>query len=144
MNSLSWIMRLITWDGLLPALVWLSPYVIGAIIPNHEKAIEAAAILIPILALLVRFYIGTQYIFSNHCSRWFRKLQVVLFCVGLMLLLLIDSLMILSSILPKMPAGHPVHVKEIVLIGGFFATYLILMIIAMYPGRVDIDSRNDS
>lgn len=134
MNSLPWIMRLITWDGLLPALVWLSPYVIGVLLPNHDKAIEAAAILIPILALLFRFYLGTQYIFSNHCSCRFRKVQLVLFCIGLLLLLLIDSLMILSSILPQMPRDHPVHFKEQVFMVGFFSLYFILMIVAMYPG----------
>ena len=140
MNASQWIIRLIAWDGLLPALVWLSPYAIRAIIPNHDKAIEAAAILIPIAALFLRFYMGSKYIFSNHCSRSFRKLQVVLFCLGIFLLLLIDSLMILSTILPKMPQGHPVHFREMILIAGAFSVYLLLMFIAMYPGRADIDT----
>lgn len=140
MHASSWLIRLIAWDGLLPALVWLSPHAIRAIIPNHDKAIEAAAILIPIAALFLRFYMGSQYIYSNHCSRSFRRLQVVLFCLGIFLLLLIDVLLILSTILPKMPPGHPVHFKEMVLFTGVFAVYLLLMIIAMYPGPADIDT----
>ena len=56
MSLSNWILRLITWDGLLPAFVWLIPYVVGILFPNMPGMIEFFGVAVPIAAFLIRSF----------------------------------------------------------------------------------------
>ncbi|MDB5388670.1 MAG: hypothetical protein JWM11_4316 [Planctomycetaceae bacterium] len=132
MTVLTWLMRLIAWDGLLPAFVWISPVIISTIFPNNRGLIEAAAMFIPIIAFFVRFRVGRHCISSNRCGSAVRVLQYIVFFMGILLLALIDAVMMLSHLNPQDgPFTHPSDRKIWVLL---FIAYLTSMIIAMYPG----------
>ena len=133
MYVFSWIFQVFAWDGVLPAFVWLSPILIGAIVPGNRGAIEATAIVIPIIAFLIRFRTGRNRILTNHCGNRTRMLQVGVFSCGIFLLVLIDGILILSHLMPAgalfaNPADRQVWTV-------LFAIYLTSMLVAMYPGQ---------
>ncbi len=127
----SWFRRVVMWDGLLPILLWLSPGAVAAVMPNRRGAIEIAAVVLPIAAVFLHFYVGKRHIESNRCSRLVRGLQLIVFAVGILPLVLFDCVMMLCH---PIPAGQQfaaaIHWSFLLWI------YLAAMIISMYPGRL--------
>ena len=128
-----WLLRWLAWDGLLPMSIWASPFLLSWILPNRRAAIELVAVVLPIVAMLVRFHIGRKIIAANCCRPRTKQLQMVSFCVGLILLVLIDAIMILTHIMPQgaivaSPADFAVCVIA-------YSIYAGCMGFSMYPGR---------
>lgn len=130
-----WLLTLVTWDGLLPVLVLVTPAVVSFFFPNQREAREAVGILLPIVAFLVRFCIGLRHIKTNHCNEWLRRLQVVALILGLFQLVMIDSLVLLAH---EMPIANFKDPAEFIVWGVIITIYLIPMAIALYPGRKKI------
>ena len=132
MSLSNWILRLITWDGLLPAFVCVVPYVVGTIFPNMPGMIEFFGVGVPIAAFLIRFQVGQRYISSNHCGNVMRAFQRGVFCIGILVLVLVDTLMILAH---TGPAGVQLVTREdVIVLIGLFAIYFLTMAFSMYPG----------
>jgi hypothetical protein len=132
-NYGTWLLKLIAWDGALPIFIILVPTFVDLLFPNRRGAIEAAAVMVPIAAFFLRFFVGKRHINSNRCGRVIRKLQLVALCIGIFVLLMIDSLLILA---------HEMNRKAMFVAGADliplsipFAIYLTLMAIALYPGK---------
>lgn len=134
-----WLIRLIAWDGVLPAVVWSVPFVVHELMPNDRGANEFCGIALPLVAFLVRFFIGFRAIKSNHCGMLLRPVQMTVLCVGLFTLLLIDVLMVLENVMPKGPA--PTTWEDLIVLAVLYAIYFSAMAIAMYPG---FENRADS
>jgi hypothetical protein len=132
-NFGAWLFRVLTWDGLLPAFVILAPMLIEVLIPNNRGAIEIAAVVLPITGFFIRISVGKRHIASNSCGVVVRRLQFGVFCLGILTLVLIDSVLILCHVMPK-AAPFATKADCIVWI-VLFSTYLTSMTIAMYPGR---------
>lgn len=130
----NWLGRLLAWDGVLPVVVCATPTLVNIFVPDSEMICLTLSIILPIAALLIRFYVGYAMIATNGCSPSFRKVQVVCLCVGLFILMCLDSLLmvILSLNLPGNPDGEPVVVAVIFVI--FYVPYLAFLAVAMYPG----------
>src|SRR5262245_48281882 len=127
-NYGEWLLKLIAWDGALPIFIILVPTIVDLLFPNPPGAISFAPVLIPIAAFFLRFYVGKRHIDSNRCSRAIRNLQLVALCIGIFVLLLIDSLLILSH---EMNRGAIVpSAGEILVLSIPFSIYLVLMAIA--------------
>jgi len=127
----SWLIRLITWDGVLPVTVWLVPFLIRSVIPNNRAAIEYTALFLPIVAFVVRFQVGRRYISSNDCGAVLRCFQVTVFCFGIILLVLIDFFVMLSHVMPKEVASS---MEALIVWAVSYGIYLAAMAFAMYPG----------
>lgn len=131
----SWFLRVLTWDGILAASVLLLPGIVEFLFPNQRGAMELAAVVWPIVALFVRFFVARRHIDANACSLLMRRLQLSAVCVAIFVLLMIDSLVILAH---EMPRGAMVATPaDMVIWALLIVIYLAAMTFAMYPGRVD-------
>jgi hypothetical protein len=140
MNIRLWLFRLITWDGVLPVVVWTSPFLIRLILPNDQRALELAIVIIPAMSLVVRIYAGMHFINRNNCAVGFRILQMRALCVGTFLLLFIDlAFLFQTHIAPKgVRVVNPVAQS---LCSAVLAIYLLSMAVAVYPGPSNSDLR---
>jgi hypothetical protein len=127
-----WVIRIVKWDGILPAVVWTSPILVQLLFPNVRWAIEIVAVILPIIALLMRFMIGKRHIDSNRCKPLTRRLQLAVLCIGSIVLLLIDSVMILTHVMPKGAAFATTG--DVIVWSALYGIYVASMTIAMYPG----------
>jgi len=137
----SWLFRLMAWDGLLPAAVWAVPWVIEWLIPHRRGAIEVTAVVLPIVAFFIRYQVGRRYIASNRCGALMRGLQVGVFCVGILLLVLIDAVIVLSHVMPKGAAFATA--ADCIVWAVLYSIYLTSMAIAMYPGPCEPPDESD-
>lgn len=134
-----WIFSVVKWDGILPAIVWSIPTLVRALFPNQRGPVEVVAIVLPIFAIVFRFYLGKRVIVSNNCGTVMRCLQMVALCVGIFFFFVVDALMILVQI---MPPAAPLQARELAVLVVLFSIYFGIMLIAMYPGPdplVDVD-----
>ncbi len=138
-NHGAWLLKLIAWDGLLPAIVILVPLVARQI--AAQRAVEFLAIALPIAAFLLRLFAGRRHIDSNQCSPLFRRVQFIFFYIAIFVLLMIDSLMILAHEMP--PGAMFASAVDFLIWAVLFALYLTCMAVAMYPGRTEhlVESR---
>ncbi|HVA50266.1 MAG TPA: hypothetical protein VNH11_28185 [Pirellulales bacterium] len=132
-----WLRRVVTWDALLPIVIWVAPSVIEVLLPNRRGAMEIAALVLPIAAVFLRFRAGMRHIASNRCSRLVRGVQVAVFMVGMLPLILFDCFMILSH---NMPALGPMPAEDVIVWSILLSIYVTAMVIAMYPGRLVDDN----
>ena len=128
-----WFGRVIAYDGLLPLMVWLTPWFASIALPNRRGLIEILAILLPVLGFLVRYVSGRGLIAANFCSARVRRFQFVGFCVGLVLLGFIDCLIVLLYVMPRGALKQPDDWLVLLIMLG---VYFVLMVGAMFPGRV--------
>ena len=129
----SWLIRLITWDGLFPLAIWSAPFLVAWVLPNKRGAIETIAVLLPIVAFFVRYGVGRRYIASNHCHAIVRGIQVGALCLGLMVLALIDCVLMLTHVMPRGAAATTTG--DLICWAVLFSVYLAMMAFALYPGR---------
>jgi hypothetical protein len=130
---LNWFLRVLCWDGLLPAVVFLVPHIALLLLPNRPGVIELLAIVVPIAALFSRFVAGSRVIKSNHCAERCRQLQFMALAVALMILLLTEAALMLSHNMP--PGALFAAEKDRIVWTVFAAVYFTNVVFAMYPGR---------
>lgn len=127
-----WLLRLIAWDGVLPVLVMIIPWFVQLQFPNRPHALELVAIVVPITAFFIRFFVARRHICSNHCTRIVRVIQTVALCLAILVLLMVDSLIILACEMPK--GALFATSTDRMIWAGMYAFYLTCMAIALYPG----------
>jgi NADH:ubiquinone oxidoreductase subunit 6 (subunit J) len=133
---MNWLLRLATWDGLLPAAVWGASTVLLAVLPRKEEAVVLTVAILPAAALIVRFYVGRRMIDTNACTPGFRKVQLVCLCAGLLVLTLLDTLlMTLFTLELPQPANPTEELAAVaIIVAMFYTPYLLFLAVAMYPG----------
>ena len=129
-------MRLITWDGVLPVAIWCTPFLVGWLFPNRRGAIELTAVLLSVVAFVVRYQVGRHHIASNGCRAAVRRVQMCLLCFGLSALALIDAVMILTHVMPQGAAFAAT--ADLIVWAGLYAVYLTAMTLALHPGRREL------
>lgn len=128
----SWLLHLATWDGVLPALVALTPLALHWMFPNIQvqrnqiNIIEIASILIPIATFGLRFVVGIADL-SSKKAKW----QSVPFTVGLLVLAVGECAYIGLKNNPGVPAG-----VGLAILLSVYAIYLPLMAITFFPYKV--------
>ncbi len=132
-----WISRVFRWDGLLPIAILLIPLALRLLFPNQRWAIELASVVLPIGGFAIRLLVGYHFINTNHCNKSFQILQAWLLVAGLAMMTLLDCVIILSVLMPK--GALAMNAFDIAMSAGLYALYLLLMIVAMYPGIAPIE-----
>ena len=130
-NYRRWFWRVLAWDGILPLIVWIAPYLLAQILPNREEPRMLGIILTAIGVFLLRWFMGSDHVASNHCSSPIKQLQYGCFFAGLVVMLLMDALLL--ALHGLMQPGEWLGMAIILVLP--FSLYLVLMAIAMYPGR---------
>lgn len=132
-NYGQWLIRLVTWDGLLPGCIVLAPSVVEFLFPKNREAIELVSVMLPVIGLSIRIRLGSRHIGSNHCSVTIRCFQMCAFILGLLLLGLVECVLVLTHVMPV--GALFVDSRDVVIWATVFSIYLFAMAIAMYPGR---------
>ncbi len=128
-----WLLQVLAWDGLLPVVVWGGPWAVQVLAPAHRGLTEQLACLLPMGALFVRYVIGTRQVAANRCGPAMQQFQTMALGVGIFVLVVIDTMMILSL---EMPPGALFATKtDLVVWGTLSSIYVVTMSIAMFPGR---------
>jgi hypothetical protein len=129
----SWALRVIAWDAVLPACIAFLPLGVKLLFPDRRGVMEVTAVILPIVALLLRFRAGKRHVASNRCPKAVQRFQFCVFCLGILPLALVDCVIILSDLMPKGALFATEEDRTIWAI--LLSIYLGSMIIAMYPGR---------
>jgi hypothetical protein len=101
--------------------------------PKNEALFAGMVVVLPIGSLFLRAYMGKRQIELNNCRAGVRGLQYFVLAVAIVFLFLMDGVMITMATLPRGVAGFQEH--EWVTLGSLMAVYVMLMLIAMYPGQ---------
>lgn len=131
-DFVGWMVRLLTWEGILPTCVFLVRGIIETLFPSRGT-IEAAAVVLPITFFFVRIFTGCRHIDANHCSQGFQRFQVWALVLAVFVLVFVDAIMILADVMPNgaLVAGP----ADWIVIVTIILIYLVPMSVAMYPGR---------
>lgn len=130
-----WLVRLLGYDGLLPAFVFLLPAALALLFKGW--VIEFTALALPIVAFLYRLKVGLQLIDQNACNQIIRMLQKTALFFGLLVLVLVDAFMILAW---SIPAGA-LKFGDYQIFLLLYAIYLFLMALASFPGTTDANAK---
>jgi hypothetical protein len=130
----AWLLRLLTWDGLLPIGMLLVPVLAGNFLPNRAEVGLGYTLMI-VGAALLRVRAGCLHIDANHCSETFQRFQVWLLIAAVGLLLCIDAFLLIWY-----EFGCPVDwsaegLSVAAVFGSLVLLYALTMAIVMYPGR---------
>ena len=132
MKYLRWLLRIATWDGLLPICVAFAPLGIKLAFPGLRGAVEITAVVLPISAFFFRVKIGLRHFVANRHVWIVRMLQAATFTMAIFLLVFLECFVILSHI---MPAGALFVAKEDRVVGAMlYSLYLGSMAFALFPG----------
>jgi hypothetical protein len=91
-----WLLRVITWDGVLPVCLFLIPLAAKFLFPIHGGVFAFLAVALPIAALFFRIRAGCHHIDANNCGPSFQKLQVWTLLFGSLILVILDALLIVA------------------------------------------------
>src|SRR6478752_8449135 len=91
LNKRKWLVRVITWDSIMPLVLIGVPHAVHWMFPQAVKAIELMGILLPIVAFFMRLFIGFRHINANQCPPRFRDFQRVILFLGISSLVLVDA-----------------------------------------------------
>jgi hypothetical protein len=128
-----WIGRILSWDGLLPAIVFAASVGVAVLFPNNRIVPEIAMVVLPIGAFLWRARAGHRQINTNGCGPWTRAGQYVALGFALLLFLFFDFMLVLLEFIPKGQRG--LAQEDVPIWVGMVIAYLVLATFAMYPGR---------
>lgn len=137
----SWFIRVLAWDGFMPVVIIVTPFLVQKYFPNNRNAVEFTGIMLPLVGFIFRFFAGWIHIFSNHCGRVFRALQFGVLCFGLLSIIIIDTIFVLFHGREK---DAFVSSADYLTCAGLYLIYLTSMIFAMYPGKTEISNGNGS
>jgi len=127
---LTWLIRFLGWDGLVPAAIWILPFALSLLIPQIPQLIEVMAVILPIVAFFLRFNAGVWHISTNRCGRIVRSGQLVALCCAILVLAVVDAVIILTNVMPK----GAFTTSDLKIFGYIYGFYLSCMLFALYPG----------
>lgn len=135
-DIISWAIRVAAWDGLLPIFVLSVPVLTDSLLPNRPDLSDLVGAGLPIIAFVIRLFVGTRHIWSNGCCHLVRVLQSLLLWVVVFLFVLVDTMLIIAHQFPG--AGmKPADLRDMEIV---LSIYLPCMVVAMYPGRTKSNS----
>lgn len=132
-----WVMQVLCWDGLLPVIMLLLPWVIGRLDAGANEWFEFLPILICIAGIFVRLYSGIRIISRNDLTPGEQQGQRFFLLFGAMILAVIETSILAIATLPAAMRPQP-DKKEVIILSWLYLAYLICLTIAMYPGRKPI------
>ena len=88
------------------------------------------ATLVPIAAFLARYFVGIRYIRNSDCGPKTKLFQKIVFCVAILWLLMLDSLMILIQSEVRDRKGQ---LEFLLVFSLLYSIYLVAMAFAFLP-----------
>ena len=129
-----WILHLLTWDGLVTAMMLSLPFLVRRFgPPNNDRFLVMVVVAALIVGVLVRFSLGMRYVRSNYCREGVKLLQRAGLLSMISLLVLVETLL---CVIP--PAG--LKGPDFVFFAVLGAAYLGVMAFVLYPGRREFRS----
>jgi len=110
--------------------------------PHSRAAIELTAVALAVVAFLVRYRVGKRYISSNNCGTIVRLFQLAVFCIGILVLVVIDAVMVLTHVMPRGAAFATTG--DLIVWAALYGTYVAAMAFAMYPGSRKVSESFDA
>jgi len=111
-------------------------------LPHSRAAIELTAVVLSVVAFLVRYRVGKRYISSNDCGAIIRLFQLAVFCIGILVLVVIDAVMVLTHVMPRGAAFATTG--DLIVWAALYGTYVTAMAFAMYPGSRKVSESFDA
>jgi hypothetical protein len=127
MTLATWLLRLLTWDGILPICILALPPLLEWLFPNNNL-VGIIYVAVAITAFFIRLAIGARHIETNNCPVFVQHFQFGLFFLAIVELLFLDALMMA---VPMWRLGN----GDLLVLAVLLGIYLTLMAAAMYPGR---------
>lgn len=121
-----WLFTMICWDGMLPGLVALTPLIVGNLAARWPLIQIMVGVFLPIAAFGLRRRLGFGQLADGRHARW----QIGLFFPALFLLMIFDALFAVFTMIPQ-----GLRDDDWQIVWWIFATYLVLIAIAMFPLR---------
>jgi len=112
----------------------VAPLLVGLAFPQYRDAIVVFAVILPIAAFLLRFYVGRRYISTNRCGPMMRRFQTVVLVLGIFTLMLLDSLVMSMQGLPDNENWAKGDLGVLV---SLYCFYMVCMTVSLYPGPID-------
>ncbi|MEX0715677.1 MAG: hypothetical protein WD066_03785 [Planctomycetaceae bacterium] len=135
-----WLLRLVCWDGLLPAIVLTAPMIGRRLLADTPLLIDIFGIGLPVAAFCIRIAVGFSYISRNRFGPAMRSAQRAALGLAALLLVMVDCIAVLTQFVP---AARPFGLLHLIVLTCVGATYLALMAFALYPGRTRISSQEE-
>ena len=126
-----WLRELIAWDGLLPAFIWTIPWVLSNLFPNRRGPVEACAVILPILGVVIRLVRGLSVIAQTSRGSWRWLTRIACFLMAISILCVLDCFVILINIMPPMPPLR--DARDLAFTVAPFLVYLALVGYAFFP-----------
>lgn len=131
----TWLYRVVAWDGLLPVFTMLVPVVLDYMFPVNPKLRDIAITVVPIVTFFARLSVGVRHVSSNQVGKAVRTVQYLAFILGILVLFTLDGLLLVMSAFRD---GQMVKGDELPVVGVWFGIYLVFMVVAMFPGWVEV------
>ena len=128
----SWVVDVISWDGLLPIATFSISLIAAAVFRDNHAPATILLIALPIIGVLIRFTIGRNRICSNHCRPKTRVLQFICLALALLMYMFFDFFVVLNAIVPDKPVFD---LEDLIFFSCLGSIYFSLAAVAMYPGR---------
>jgi len=116
----------------MPLVVWAAPALCRWWLDDEEMGLMFAAAIIPILALVVWYYIAIRYIERNHCGKGTQRFQRFTLRAALLYLLCLESLIITIQ---DLPGANDLDVAAVLFLLAAYLIYLLPMAFVLYPGK---------
>jgi|GEM_PF-3631047 len=134
-----WILTVLTWDGVLPAITLTLPVAINWLFPRGNEVIGWVAVAFPIVAFFVRIAVSGSQIVGNYCSPGMQWFQSFAFILALFVMMVIDAIVLTFASMKNIVGDSEFFLASACLM----SVYLPLMIFAMYPGRTPVEACAD-
>jgi hypothetical protein len=126
MTLSKWLLRILTWDGVLPVCILAVPSLVEWLLPN-SNVVGLIYVVIAIAAFFARIAVGARHIRCNNCPRVFQHIQFGVFLLAILLLLVLDTAMMAVPI-------RTLRNEDFRELATLLSVYFVLMVLAMYPG----------
>ena len=125
-----WLLSILSWDGALPVLAVLLPWIAGQIFPKRmDAAIGFLAVVFPIFALFARIIMADIQIKQHNVSDRMKSVQFTVAFISVVFLMLVECLIIG---LQGLNIGWQDTFVFLLCVG---VIYLPFAAFSMYPGK---------
>jgi hypothetical protein len=129
----NWAWSVLCWDGALPLAVVCIPHLVKTVLPGRQNAILTTALVVPMIAFIVR---GTHAFQQYRYGRRYIW-QTGLFVLAILALALAETVFILFESMPNIAQESDWCILAVLYFG-----YLIAISAALFPAKRELYLRN--
>jgi hypothetical protein len=131
-SYLTWLQRLVTWDGLLPVMLLAVPLVFRRLLPEANDNFRMAfSVSILMIAFWVRLGTALPLVANNRGTERLKKWQYIALAVALYALMMFESFAF-AYLSAWQEEG--ISVDQWITLGFLWTSYFALMTFTLFPG----------